>query len=580
MPIYDALSYCWGERSDIKEISIDDATFEVTANLHAALNCIRDPERSKLIWVDAICINQVDNEEKSQQVTIMYQIYSKARSVLIWLGEEAHGSLAAFQLIHDVLRAATLDKIIGVQHRDLWDLNEHNWDLPLTTDPIWYDLFAILQRPWFRRAWVVQELAASSSAIIMCGDETLSWTKFAEAFLYVAAGGLAMTFAPNALNNFLLLENARNASTQLLPQPALHVLMRHRQTYVSNPRDKIFAFSGLINGVDGNSLAVKPDYGSPVKDIYTNFAVETIRASQSLEVFSVPRVRDNSEIDGLPSWVPDWSVFDQAGSLPGWESHKDHEALIRPTFAATRSSKCIPILTNKCSRLGLKGAIIDRILLASPEMPTFHDQPDLVQTNDLGAVIQSQKLLNQWEIVSGCRNHWREYATGEKILDVYWQTLLAGTLFGNYEVSKNMFYRWDRTTLLFRPLQWLRLDRVWFFKTVYYIIDCICSVASFFGWQRVVDFFMITPDTWFRTLAAPMLNRRMILTENRLIGLAPKLTREDEDYVALCEGDTLPIIVRPKGSDWEFVGDCYIHGLMNGEAYDLVKHEFKTMWFV
>ena len=558
---------------------------EVTTSLHTALTYIRRPDSARLVWVDAICINQSDDDEKSSQVAIMRHIYSAAQSTLIWLGEEANGSSAAFQLIRDILRAAELDKVLGIEIRNLWDLNEDNWGLPLTTNPIWYDLFALIQRPWFRCAWIVQELSVSLKALVMCGDEALPWSQLMEAFLYISAGGLTVAFAPVALNHFMLLNEARDSSKQPSPQPALNVLVRHRQTHVSDSRDKIFAFSGLINGLDGDNPAVKPNYGVSVGDIYINFAVQTLRTSQDLKIFSVPRVQDDSKIDDLPSWVPDWSVFDQTGSLQGWEVRKDREGMKRQVFTATGSSRCTPIFDNNCKRLGVKGAIVDRILLASPECPSVPDKPDLMQTNDTRGFIERQRILNKWELVSGGRIYWRDYFTGEKMPDIYWQTLLAGTIFVNYEASKHLFHKWARSIVHFRILQFLRLDRVWFFEIMHWIVTNICVVASFFGFQRVVDFFVnFTPETLFPMKASPRQNRRMILTQHRCIGLAPKLTREDGDYVALCEGGALPLIVRPKGDDWELVGDAYIHGMMTGEIYDRLKHElkheFQTMWFV
>lgn len=97
---------------------------------------------------------------------------------------------------------------------------------------------------------------------------------------------------------------------------------------------------------------------------------------------------------------------------------------------------------------------------------------------------------------------------------------------------------------------------------------------------RTTSIINIPPDSVFSSIVVTMLNHRC--SGQRLVssGFGLKLTREDDDYVALCEGGMLPLMVRPRERKREVVGDCYIHGIMSGEAYEVLKHNFKTMWFV
>ena len=100
----------------------------------------------------------------------------------------------------------------------------------MAIDPIWYDLFALIRRPRFRRAWVIQELAISDDATIICDFDEISWTDFGATLAYLAACGLMMAFAPVALVNFTILDHARGLLKRSSEQQALHILMRHRQT--------------------------------------------------------------------------------------------------------------------------------------------------------------------------------------------------------------------------------------------------------------------------------------------------------------------------------------------------------------
>ncbi|KAF1958146.1 hypothetical protein CC80DRAFT_558925 [Byssothecium circinans] len=84
---YEAVSYTWGDTQDTSLILLNDKNFQATKSLIVVLRHLRLPNKDRVLWVDAICINQVDDNEKSRQVQRMGQIYANARVVLIWLGE-------------------------------------------------------------------------------------------------------------------------------------------------------------------------------------------------------------------------------------------------------------------------------------------------------------------------------------------------------------------------------------------------------------------------------------------------------------------------------------------------------------
>jgi hypothetical protein len=98
-PPYVALSYVWGDPKITAPISVDGHTLQVTTNLETALRHLRWHEGSRTLWIDAIAINQSDMEERSQQVTLMADIYRKAKSVTVWLGPEDAHSAWIFRLL-------------------------------------------------------------------------------------------------------------------------------------------------------------------------------------------------------------------------------------------------------------------------------------------------------------------------------------------------------------------------------------------------------------------------------------------------------------------------------------------------
>src|SRR5262249_32717490 len=100
-PFYFALSYAWGDRENLETVLLDGHPFPVTLNLFAFFKKFRHRTEVRPIWVDAICINQLDCQERSSQVNIMALIYNKATATLLWLGDEADDSdLAMVFLTH------------------------------------------------------------------------------------------------------------------------------------------------------------------------------------------------------------------------------------------------------------------------------------------------------------------------------------------------------------------------------------------------------------------------------------------------------------------------------------------------
>ncbi|KUJ09456.1 HET-domain-containing protein, partial [Mollisia scopiformis] len=152
---YTALSYVWGNAKLKKIILVEGLAFDVTLNLDVALRHMRDHERKRLIWADAICINQSDTAERNQQVAQMGKVYQGARHTTIFLGEATPDS----DLIIDALRDEHLT---------------HNFDKRLPWDSM-YD------RPWFFRVWVFQELMLSRDPWIQCGKKCVRWRQLFQA---------------------------------------------------------------------------------------------------------------------------------------------------------------------------------------------------------------------------------------------------------------------------------------------------------------------------------------------------------------------------------------------------------------
>ncbi|KAG9233216.1 heterokaryon incompatibility protein-domain-containing protein [Amylocarpus encephaloides] len=156
-PIYNALSYTWGDASITVPILVDEATFQATVNLEAALRHLRLKDEVVTLWVDALCINQNDVPEKNVQLSKMREIYVQAKSVIAWLGD----TTPERPFEEKAMKFAD-------------DLREHlspanSWHADLISA-----LLRLFKRPYWSRIWIVQELASASNLIFVCGAETAS----------------------------------------------------------------------------------------------------------------------------------------------------------------------------------------------------------------------------------------------------------------------------------------------------------------------------------------------------------------------------------------------------------------------
>jgi hypothetical protein len=164
-PPYTALSYRWGPENPQVDILLDGTTFKVRENLVLALWALKkriiDSQPESVMWkylfVDAICINQLDGLEKNHQVNLMSSIYSKAELVVSWLGEEKDDSAVAFKLLRS--REPETTKLL----KELSGQTEN------------HPMRGFFGRSYWERLWIVQEILLAKQAIILCGDEICSW---------------------------------------------------------------------------------------------------------------------------------------------------------------------------------------------------------------------------------------------------------------------------------------------------------------------------------------------------------------------------------------------------------------------
>ena len=359
---YAALSYVWGSPANPRAITCNGAGFFVSRNLFDALVVLQSTRavEPNELWIDAICINQADDDEKTKQIALMGAIYSRAPETIIWLGAPGLLTGLAFKAFRSLSRDLRADlgsrwvtdgsaetrthPVLAVA-----DILVRVLSLVLLTDPngtMWRHsvILTLLRREYFGRIWTAQEFALSGDLVsVLCGAYSIGMADFilgatdsivvasknpagSAAFgVFVCRGLLARPVRslgdPDAAWNF-----ARLAETQgaVEPQPDLLSLLNlFRCSAATDPVDKVFGLTGLSKAIsaegayDVDDLYPRCAPGTDMHDkgrvrsTYVAVARRILERQQSLRLFGSVRRHDGglepASRWGLPSWVPDWS---------------------------------------------------------------------------------------------------------------------------------------------------------------------------------------------------------------------------------------------------------------------------------
>ncbi|GAB1196540.1 hypothetical protein APSETT444_005812 [Aspergillus pseudonomiae] len=267
--LYEALSYVWyeGEDSGDREpqsIVLNGCIFPVTRNLHAALLHLRNHQFERTLWVDAVCINQSDNDEKSKQIPFMRTIYAQANCVIVWLGEARDNSDEAFERIRFLAED-------GLKHQSFsdevfsTDSDEFLADVSTVQNTTIEDCACsmLLQRNWFRRIWVLQEVGVARCISIMCGHAEMNGYTFCEGFRRLEVSSNIMSHVHpviHIMRDAIFRPKYRPAWRGALSMGELIDLYRNHNATMQH--DKVYALLGLCAD-DPEVPALKPDYSLP-----------------------------------------------------------------------------------------------------------------------------------------------------------------------------------------------------------------------------------------------------------------------------------------------------------------------------
>ncbi|KAI2777993.1 heterokaryon incompatibility protein-domain-containing protein [Daldinia loculata] len=307
---YEALSYVWGDASSTAFITLNKKPFQVTRNLEAALRALRLRDRKRLIWVDALCINQANVQERNQEVGRMGKIYSQAGHIIVWLGPDT-----------SIRGECVSDKTIDLLNL-LADTNSQDPEAAVTIMvKMGNSLYGIellhkfFFQPWYNRVWILQEIVLAKSATVVYGDRLIDWDRVLEAVDALRRLQLGqhthiwrLSGASRADSIQRCWIRVRTARSQDRSRQPIHLeladlLWQTRFFEKTEPRDRLYGILGLLKGDAQNEKLLEVDYTKPVADMFRDLGIFLFKGG----LLSHALCSVVGPMEGLPSWASTWT---------------------------------------------------------------------------------------------------------------------------------------------------------------------------------------------------------------------------------------------------------------------------------
>lgn len=579
-PPFIALSYAWGDPSPQAEIRCCGLAARTGLSLCSALRQLRELRESRqcrqlrpavaeaklLIWADALRINQGDTAERKAQVLMMGDIYARATSTLIWLGEEDDNVARGMKWLQHFLNVwevyypkGTRDVIPIIFGRvGAKTSPEAEKALESAFDKRWEEahqsIWMLLRRPWFTRKWVIQEVVKSAERgmAVLCGSKTLEWRAVQAWLWFVATSpqtlGLFLSSYPwrvktSSASSSDVYADFNQAKMLALMRdneaPLMLLLARTLHFRCADPRDHIIALLGI--STDG--LLHLVNYDIPAEELYYRLALACLNNSQDLRILwslvSIVQVHQR----GSKSWFPN---IGELPAMPGLAIQTLEVSQTMDTVSdACRRKKLDASMSGH--QLHIKGRIVDRLEQLGMDMSTSSEFGSFVETLDTSVPKTVRGRWNCW--LDEC---WAIAEMANLDEDSYISALLAEDVMKTHmpetiAVARKDFPVYRRAA-----------------KELSFPGDNASSpepIASL-----VATEFLGRLDT----LIFKMLYRRFGRTLHGAVGWVPRAA-EDGDLICVFDGMELAYAVRPKKDTpgvYALVGECLISGLVAREAMD------------
>ncbi|KAN0112563.1 HET domain containing protein [Hyaloscypha variabilis] len=555
---YQAISYCWGEQKDKgARIILDNKKFAATSTVYEILHRRSSIFASRLIWIDSICINQNDNTEKGDQVRLMTDIYKTASRVLVCLGDAPNARLG-ISMVHELVllndrvgydRTALAKHILGYSHRI------DNGDELLK--PRLTGLLDLLHHPWFGRIWIIQEVVVAKSLTVLYSNYELIW-------------------------DYLIL------FMELLATPEMSEIQSQKC-----PRDKIFALLGIAEPSPGILELI--DYDKTLSEaLYDVAKYLYFQEGTLLAVLQFAGIGWDGVEPGCPSWVPNWTIIREPTTLAQAAGDMvDHRIQY---CTATQMDSQISFLP-EARLIKVRGQKLDKIkaisIVPTDFLPNRQNVP-VKEMEEFCSWLENAELFAERH----CGNTYPwpvgEVPAKQSIHEAFWRTLMgdrtqfarpAPPAYAEHFAKFLSYISQFRTLVKKYDGNNVKLRDVASQPSSYK--NNFGTVEEFMAWQRDLN-----NANWL--FGQPGFPRNFCVTEKGLMGMVPKYSKIGDD-ICLIYGAQVPFVLRAtsEGGEMseqkrmseernashyeepvhELVGECYMHGMMDGEGLNLGNWE-------
>ncbi|KAG8529669.1 uncharacterized protein KY384_005150 [Bacidia gigantensis] len=540
VPSYCALSYVWGDEEASECVKCDGRTIRISQNLCLGLQMLHKQVGSQLLWVDAICINQSNDQEKAAQVPLMSQIYALAQKVYIWLGPVSDNSDLAMSCLASLNETfSVVDNLEAVDRSSL-----ASYDLPTFDDPIWPAITRLYFRKWFTRLWVMQEVLLAKDIYVLCGEQAVTWqqmVKFANNYRITRMVDDVLQHHKIPYNNpelpdhgfsaVPILDILRDMIEDGRIINCMSLLEMARRKLSKEPVDRVYGVLAILPSEMRNKIRV--DYSPTNREQYWHTFIQLFTALiESEGPRALSMVPSRGRCLELPSWCPDFQFENSMNSLG-----KHYAAGVMPSHSDKAGPSSIKIGPGPGS-LQMRGVLMDGVKSTFPLAWKYID----------AAQYDPRSAAKVVECEEACLRLSRQiYGAQEEVPVQHVTTLVAGMTVTRSHYSMDQIRAdYKLATQRFRDFCKQPSDQ-----------QGTQSNANQIAFDRYKSAMKIT---WRHT--------NFFTTTNGTIGVGLE-TIEPGDDICIVSAAHTPFIFRKNvGCEtYAFHGEAYVHGLMDGQAF-------------
>ena len=550
---YEALSYTWGGYVSNHTITLNSQPgFNVTDNLFAALRHFRSEDVSRILWVDAICINQNDLDERGQQVQLMGEVYRNAKSVLIWLGdanEPPRVKQSPFQPSEDVIARAQ----VGITRpSDEEDFRMRMLDAALCgANP-----------QWWTRTWIIQEAVLAKRPVFCFGHFEIDWHELGvmRETMSVMIGATLSTICTDDIRSMTsnhqqerslghYVKNYRAAEDFDNGFQALETLRLHSKTWsglgeiasvtaqsqATNPRDRVYGYYGLWSGQQSGLLEV--DYRRTVAEVFASATFADMQTEGNLRTLNMVNVT-SMRIDRLPTWALDFSFSTLDDHLPFFPQ----VVISEPSTWRTRAEIAV---SKDHRRLTVRAIIFDRVKEIHP-LPRSLVYPSADEEDLLQSAMSSIPLDHTYLNVQN------GLTANSTIVNKSDQPNFQTSLQPPAHIEELAFRLGVQTDPISNVFLW------WLSEILKNVPDKKDFSELYEWWKRYAIYQSNAEQRKSKSKEV------FFITECGFIGRGLS-TMKESDTLAFLEGLELPVVLSRTGNEFVFKGLAWINGAMMGE---------------